>query len=60
MDPRRNSLRNSFVVPYWTGRPGASFLPTSLTRSFSRRKRIMPSAETPRIASISGLVMGWE
>ena len=33
IEPKRKYLRNSFVVPYWTGLPGASFLPTSLTSS---------------------------
>ena len=38
MEPKRKYFRKFLVVPYWTGLPGASFFPTSLMSSRSKKK----------------------
>ena len=46
------------MVPYSTGRPGASFRPASHTNSYCTSVSSGESEFTPRIASISGRVTG--
>lgn len=50
--------RNSFVVPYTTGLPGTSFLPTILMNLFSMSVASTPPESTPLMPSISPLVTG--
>ena len=52
-----NIFKNSFVVTYMVGFPGASDLPASSIRLYSNSLYIVPSEFTPLIASISALVI---
>ncbi len=54
-----NLSRNSFVVPYNIGLPGASFLPVIFINCLSASVFTTPSTFTPRMSSISAFVIGW-
>src|SRR5690606_2151059 len=55
--PKR--ARKVSVVPYWSGRPGTSARPTTLTSLWSSRLFSIGPTFTPRIASISARITGW-
>ena len=57
-DERPKTFRKVSVVPYKIGLPGASILPTSLMRPLSLSTPSVYSHFTPRIDSISILVIG--
>ena len=53
-----NWIRNSFDVPYIMGRPTVSFLPFVTINRFSSKVLMAEEEVTPRISSISGIVIG--
>ena len=55
---RSKVSRNSGVVPYTTGLPGTSFLPTIFINLLSIRVATTPPESTPLMASTSALVTG--
>ena len=56
---RSKTSRNSLVVEYTAGLPGAFFRPDIFMSLLSMSVESTPPESTPRMASISPRVMGW-